>query len=66
MKRYSLIMGCRGGGRIYYWSKRIGYEKLLCEGIKLKIKYPLWHDMDEILTKIQKAHSYYCRKSQLF
>lgn len=61
-KKCSLLMGCRGGGRIYWWSKRLGYEKLLCEGIRLKIKYPLWHDIDGILEKIQLAHSYYNRR----
>lgn len=64
-KKYSLLMGCRGGGRMYHLMKTYGYEMLLAEGIRLKIKNPLWHDMDDILEKIRLFHSYHYQKSQL-
>lgn len=49
---FQMIKGARGGGRINWLIKRMGYERLLCDAIRLKIKYPLWREIDDIIEKI--------------
>lgn len=56
--RYIAIGGCRGGGRLHYLTKRYGYERIILEGIRLKVRFPLWNGADSAIERYVKYLQY--------
>jgi len=42
-------------GKVYMAKKALAYERMILRGIYLKVKYPLWHDMDELIARKVEA-----------
>lgn len=45
------FMGARGGGRLHELTRRYGWKHIILEGIRLKVRFPLWKEIDEILER---------------
>lgn len=45
------FMGARGGGRLRALTRRYGWQRIIQEGIRLKVRFPLWKEIDEILER---------------
>jgi hypothetical protein len=56
---YGVFGGCRGGGRIHAYAQRYGYDSLIIQGIRIKLRYPLGcPEIDDILRKIVDHRRY--------
>ena len=45
------FMGARGGGRLHALTRRYSWQRIILEGIRLKVRFPLWKEIDEILER---------------
>lgn len=43
--------GARGGGRLHALKRRYGYQRIILEAIRMKVKYPFWKEIDEIIER---------------
>ena len=51
--RYNFVRFSRGCGRVYAIGQRIGYDVLLGNLIRMRLKYPLWHYGDILIRELQ-------------
>jgi hypothetical protein len=43
--------GARGGGRLHALTLRYGYQRIILESVRMKVKYPFWEEIDEIIER---------------
>lgn len=49
--RFTVYGGARGSGRLHYLTRRYGYQRMLLEAIRMKVRYPLWKEIDSIIDR---------------
>lgn len=58
-RKYLIRKGFRGSGRVYEYVRRYGYDLLVIQGIRIKLRYPLGcPDVDAVLSKIMLVRLY--------
>lgn len=48
---YGIQLRPRGYGRVYHLAQRSGWDALIIQGIRLRLKYPLWREGDYYIMK---------------
>ena len=52
-RRYAFRVGFRGYGRLYAAAQSVGYYELLGKLIRIRLKYPLWSEGDDLIRELQ-------------
>ena len=50
---YVFWKGFRGAGRLYAAAQRVGYDELLGKLIRIRLRYPLWYEGDDLIRELQ-------------
>lgn len=59
---YGVIRGARGSGRIYAAAQRVGYDTLILQALRIKLRYPLGcPDIDRYIARLLFDREYRCR-----
>ena len=53
-RRYTFRIGFRGYGRLYAGVQYGRCDELLGKLIRIRVKYPLWYEGDELIRELQK------------
>ena len=48
---FTAYVGARGSGKLHFLTRRYGYERMLLEAIRMKVKNPLWKEADDIIAR---------------
>ena len=51
--RYVIRKGFRGSGMLYAAAQRVGYDALLGKLIRIRLRYPLWCEGDDLIRELQ-------------
>lgn len=57
--KFTIRIGARGYGRLAFCCLVYGTEKILCDLIRLKLKYPFYEDVDLYISRVLEIRARY-------
>jgi hypothetical protein len=52
-KPYTIVRGQRGAGRLHHLFRTVGYDRLIAQGIRLRLKYLFWNEGDYYIARLR-------------